>query len=252
MMGVLDGKVALITGAARGIGFAAAKRMGQEGASIVIADIDAPAAEQAADRFQADGINALAIPCDVADAEQVAQLFERAVAHFGRVDILVNNAAVQKIEPLLSKTPETFDRVLAVNLRGPFLCTVAFAKHVQRRGGGGVIINVASALGVRPAPQYADYACAKAGLLALTKVAAQELAPLGIRVNALIPPATRTELNREFFAKPEVVNAIMERLLIKRIAEPDEIADAFIFLASDASRFMTGQALILDGGYLAT
>jgi NAD(P)-dependent dehydrogenase (short-subunit alcohol dehydrogenase family) len=89
-------------------------------------------------------------------------------------------------------------------------------------------------------------------LLALTKVAAQELAPLGIRVNALIPPATRTELNREFFAKPEVVNAIMERLLIKRIAEPDEIADAFIFLASDASRFMTGQALILDGGYLAT
>jgi NAD(P)-dependent dehydrogenase (short-subunit alcohol dehydrogenase family) len=89
-------------------------------------------------------------------------------------------------------------------------------------------------------------------LLALTKVAAQELAPLGIRVNALIPPATRTELNREFFAKPEVVNAIMERLLIKRIAEPDEIADAFVFLASDASRFMTGQALILDGGYLAT
>ncbi|MFA0761493.1 MAG: hypothetical protein HZLCBSQH_001601, partial [Candidatus Fervidibacterota bacterium] len=231
---VLDGKVALITGAARGIGFAAAKRMGQEGASIVIADIDALSAEQAADRFQADGINALAIPCDVADA----QLFERAIAHFGRVDILVNNAAIQKIEPLLAKTPETFDRVLAVNLRGPFLCIVAFAKHVQRRGGGGVIINVASALGIRPAPQYADYACAKAGLLALTKVAAQELAPLDIRVNALIPPATRTELNREFFAKPEVVNAIMERLLIKRIAEPDEIADAFVFLASDASRFM--------------
>ena len=249
---MLAGKVALITGAARGIGFAAAKAMGKVGASIVVADIDAPAGEQAARRLTDEGVTAIALPCDVSDPAQVERLFADAVAHMGRVDILVNNAAIQKIEPLLTKAPETFDRVIAVNLRGPFLCTVSFARHVRQRGGGGVIINVASALGVRPAPQYADYACAKAGLLALTQVAAQELAPLGIRVVALLPPATRTELNREFFAKPEVVNAITERLLIKRIAEPEELGDAFVFLASDAARYMTGTALILDGGYLAT
>ncbi|MCS7222936.1 MAG: SDR family oxidoreductase [Armatimonadetes bacterium] len=249
-MGVLNDKVALVTGAARGIGRAVAKAFSAEGAFVFLVDRDADSVKATAGEMKACGWQVVGLACDISDEEQVRELFEQVCQIRSPVHILVNNAGVQTLEPLLEKKVETWDRTIAINLRGPFLCTQAFARQVGDEGG--VIINVASALAFRPVERYADYIASKAGLIAFTKASALELAPLKIRVNAIVPTITRTELNREVFADASLVQSIMDKLLVKKIAEPDDYASAFIFLASDASQYMTGQVLFLDGGYLTT
>ncbi len=249
-MGILSGKRVLITGGARGIGLAAGKAMVNEGAAVFLVDRDEKALAQALQSLREMGGRVDGFEGDISEWDQVERVFALADERGGPLNVLVNNAAIQFLEPLLDKDLETWERTLKVNLTGPFLCTKAFVRQVGPAGG--VIINVVSALAFRPIDRYSDYVVSKAGLVALTKASALELAPLNIRVNALVPTVTRTELNRDVLADERLVKRIMERLLIKRIADPDDYAEAFLFLASDASRYMTGQVLFMDGGFLGT
>jgi NAD(P)-dependent dehydrogenase (short-subunit alcohol dehydrogenase family) len=249
----LANKVAIVTGAARGIGLAIARRYVDEGARVVLADIDADAGTSAARTLGGeDRVRFLA--CDVGDAKAVGSLVEGARKSFGPVDILVNNAAILVSGDFLDLSEGDFDRVLRVNLKGSFLCGQAVARHmVERVKAGdppGAIVNMSSVNAVFAIPNQVPYSISKGGISQLTKVMALSLAPYGIRVNAIGPGSIMTEMLQTVMDSPEARRRILSRTPLGRVGDPAEIASVAAFLASDDASYITGQTIYADGGRL--
>jgi 3-oxoacyl-[acyl-carrier protein] reductase len=241
--------VAIVTGAGRGIGEAIATALAAEGASVVVADIDGTAARRVADEIIAGGGQAIAIQSDVAEPAQVNALVADTVAQFGRLDVLVNNAGIGSNKPVLETTLEEWELQLRVNLTGTFLCGQAAAKAMLKNQGGR-IVNIASISGQRGGQGRAAYGASKAGVILLTKVMAVELAPLGIRVNAVSPGPVDTDQSRGTHT-PSTRQAYYDRIPIRRYGEREEIAAAVLFLAARESSFVNGHVLNVDGGFNA-
>jgi glucose 1-dehydrogenase len=244
----LQGKVAVVTGAARGIGLAIAQAFVNEGARVVLADWLADDVRREA---AALGSAAHAVPTDVGDAAQVRALASETIRQFGGLDIMVANAAVQAEIPFLDLTEEEFDRVVRVNLKGTFLCGQTAARHMVETGRRGAIVNISSINAVTTHPVLVHYAATKGGIAMLTKGMAVALAPHGIRVNAIGPGTVNTPINANFFSMPGMVDRFLMRTPLGRIAEPEEIARVAVFLASDDASYVTGTTIYADGGRLA-
>ncbi len=245
----LAGAVALVTGSARGIGLATARAFVREGAAVVIADVNAGSAAEAAAGLIRDGGRAMAVAVDVADAASVEAMIAAILGVYGRIDILVNNAGVGGNTPFLDTSLADWNRIIGINLTGAFLVAQGCAREMVRVGGG-KIVNVVSISGQRGGNGRAAYGSAKAGLELLTKVMAVELAPHGINVNAIAPGAVETEMAA--FAHDHATRAAYTGLIpMTRYATPEEIADAAVFLCSDESRYVHGHTLNVDGGFRA-
>lgn len=241
----LDGRVALVTGGSRGIGRSVAETFALSGARVVVASRKAGACEATAAAIRASGGEAIGLPVHMGDLEAIDRLVERTVGEYGALDILVNNAANALALPFGQVTPEAWDKSLNVNLRGPVFLTQAALPHLEASGHASVV-NVASAGAYLFSAFIHMYAGAKAALLAYTRSLAAELAPKGIRVNAIAPGTVDTDMVR---ANSEAAQeAMAAAALLRRAAEPDEIAPLALYLASDASSFMTGATINIDGG----
>jgi NAD(P)-dependent dehydrogenase (short-subunit alcohol dehydrogenase family) len=245
----LADRVAIISGSGRGIGREMARLFSVEGAKVVVADIDADSALATAAVINAAGHVARAATVDIGDPAQVERLIGDTLAHFGRLDVLVNNAGIGLNKPFLATTPAEWEQQLRVNLTGTFLCAQAAARVMVGQGSG-TIVNVASISGQRGGQGRAAYGAAKAGVILLTKVMAVELAPLGIRVNAIAPGPVDTLQSRETHTVA-TRQAYLDRIPIRRYGRREEIAAAALFLASDASSFVVGHVLNVDGGFQA-
>lgn len=247
----LNVNVALVTGAASGIGRETALRFAELGAAVVVADVDPEGGQDTVDQAQASGVDGLFVRCDVSDPQDVARLVQQAVSRFDRLDFAVNNAGIAGPRELLRSYPhEGWDRVLAVNLSGVFYCMQEEIGHMIEQGGS--IVNVASLAGKLGLPNQAAYTASKHAVIGLTRVAAQEVARHNIRVNAVCPAFTETPLFNPLIAgNPGRAEKMLERIPMRRFGKPRDIADAIVWLCSDQSRFITGQAINLDGGMTA-
>lgn len=242
------GKIALVTGAARGIGEAIALTLAREGADVVIVDVDLEGAQRVAQEVEGLGRKTLAIQVDVSQRDDVQRLVSEVVSAFGTISILVNNAGIIRRGTFLEHSPEDWDRVLSVNLGGTFNCTQEVVPLMIKQGGG-KIINISSVVGkmgdLASAPSYGT---SKGAINTFTKSLARELAPYGINVNAVAPHAIETDMSREW--SEEKRRQIVEAIPMKRLGKPQEVAEAVAFLASDGANFITGQILDVNGGYL--
>ncbi|WP_044560201.1 SDR family NAD(P)-dependent oxidoreductase [Azospirillum sp. B4] len=256
----IDGKVAVVTGAARGIGRSVAQIFAKAGAAVVAADILADAARETADLVTAASGRAIAAAVDISDEASVQALYDQATDAFGSVDILIHSAAIFPKYPLLDMTVEQWDRIHAVNMRGSFLTVREGLRRMIAAKRGGAIVNVSSVSGERAVVFHnAAYNASKAGLTNLTRTSALEAGPHGIRVNAVLPGGTATEGAREATADMrarglEVGGPITQpgRVPLGMMGQPEDIAHACLFLASPAARAITGQALAVDGGFLVS
>ncbi|MGE5512389.1 MAG: SDR family NAD(P)-dependent oxidoreductase [Bacteroidota bacterium] len=242
---------ALVTGGGSGIGREVAWAFGAEGAHVAVADIDQRAAERTVQEIRDRGGSAQAFALDVTDAKAVSAFVESAVSRLGRADILVNSAGVREIRPVLELPLEEWNRVMAVNITGVFLCSQAFARHLTGAGKRGAIVNLASTLGVVAAPNRAAYTASKHAVVGLTKEMAMELGEKGVRVNAVGPGVIRTPLTERYFQDAEYAQRVRDLHVLGRWGEPNEIAKAILFLASDDASFITGTTLLIDGGWTA-
>jgi NAD(P)-dependent dehydrogenase (short-subunit alcohol dehydrogenase family) len=254
-MGTLDGKVAIITGAASGMGRATALLFAREGAKVVAADVDVAGGRQTVAHIEDGGGTACFVPTDVARAADVERLVQTAVATYGRLDILFNNAGIEGEVgvPTADCSEENWDRIMAVNLKGVFL-GMKYAIPELIRGGGGVIISTASLAGLVGVPGMPAYTAAKGGVVQLTKAAALEYAAQNIRVNCICPGAVTTAMTAriaEQRRERDMERPVRPANPMGRAADPEEIARVALFLASDASSYMTGVALPVDGGSYA-
>ena len=242
-------KTVLVTGAARGIGLATAKRFLADGWRVALLDIDG---ENLQRTFKALGKPevTMAITCDVADAAGVARAIDTVAEKFGRLDALVNNAGIAIFKPILEVTYEDWQRVLAVNLTGPFLCTQA-AAPLLRDSGGGAIVNITSISGLRASTLRTAYGTSKAGLAHLTKQQAVELAALGIRVNAVAPGPVDTAMAKAVHT-PEIRQDYHDHMPLNRYGFEEELAETIYFLCSERASYITGQILAVDGGFDST
>ena len=238
-------KVALVTGAARGIGLATAKRFLADGWRVALLDIERQLLDDAVAAL-ADPGHTLAIHCDVSDAAAVADAIAALQARFGRLDALVNNAGIAVFAPLLETEDQDWNRVLAVNLTGPFLCTKAAAPLMREHGGA--IVNITSISAVRASTLRSAYGTSKAGLAHLTKQLAVELASLGIRVNAVAPGPVDTAMAKAVHS-PEIRADYHDAIPLNRYGLEEELAEAIFFLCSDRASYITGQILAVDGGF---
>jgi NAD(P)-dependent dehydrogenase (short-subunit alcohol dehydrogenase family) len=242
----LDGKVALVTGGSKGLGRAMALGFAAAGADVVVASRKAAACEEVAAQIRALGRRAAAVACHVGSWVECEELVDRTLAEMGRLDVLVNNAGIAPVPPSLDAvTEELFDKTVAVNLKGPLRLSGVASRHMTE---GGSIINISSVASVRPSPHTVVYAAAKAGLNVLTKASSQELGPRGIRVNCIICGTFHTDSFDRSLPTADMAEAMAARLPLGRIASADEIVGTALFLASDASSYMTGALLSLDGG----
>lgn len=241
----LKNKIAIVTGAARGIGRAIALRLAEAGADVVVSDIVMEGANEVAKQIHDMGRRSLAFAADVANMVQAEQLVDAAVKEFGRVDILVNNAGITRDNLLLRMDENEWDTVIAVNLKGAFNCIKAVTRPMMKQRSG-KIINMASVVGIIGNAGQANYAASKAGLIGLTKSAAKELASRNIQVNAVAPGYIETDMTKNL---PETAKqAFLTLIPCKRPGQPQEVADVVLFLASPLSDYITGQVIHVDGG----
>jgi len=250
----LDGKVTLVTGGYGGIGEAVCRGLAAVGAKVVIAGRNGEKAEQLASSLKQDGCDAYSIAFDAVNLLEIRQMVDDTVGHYGRLDILVNCIGLNREEKLLDVTEENFDFVYSSNLKSAFFLAQAAAKHMVAQGQGGKQVHLGSVrtqLGLR-GRGYAAYCAAKGGLGIMCKQLAAELAPDNINVNVVAPTFVRTEQVAAMLADPQFYDALTARIPLGRIAEPDDVMQAILFLVSPASNFITGQTLYLDGGITAT
>ena len=244
----LGTKTAAITGAGSGMGRATARLFAERGADVAVIDIDGEAAEETVSLIGEDGGSAIAVTADSSEAADVEAFVDRTASAFGGIDVLHNNAGIpQESTPVEDVTEATWDRIQAVNLKSTFL-GAKYAVPEMRAGGGGVILNTASTAGIRPRTGLSAYCASKGGMITLTKQLAHELAEDDIRVNAICPVATDTDMLPEFAAGDLSVESMRETIPLGRLAEATDIAHAAAFLASDEASMVTGTALEVDGG----
>jgi glucose 1-dehydrogenase len=245
----LLGRRALVTGANSGIGQGIALRLALEGASVVVNYLeDREAAEEVVRQIKDAGVNGLAIRADVADENQVDEMFGRVSDELGGLDILVNNAGMEMHHPFLEMPLDDWQRVLDVDLTGPFLCAQRAARLMTKAGRGGSIVQITSVHQIIPWGGYAHYCAAKAGLAMLTKTIALELATAGVRVNSVAPGAIETPINKDVWSDPEMKRDLLEKIPTRRVGQVEEIASVVAFLCSDEASYMTGATVYVDGG----
>ncbi|MDW7681447.1 MAG: 3-oxoacyl-[acyl-carrier-protein] reductase, partial [bacterium] len=241
----MNQKVVVVTGAARGIGRAIAEKFGQLGYNIVICDVDKDLVTGTAKEIGNSGVKALGMKVDVTQMVEVENLFEKTIAAYGRVDVLVNNAGITRDTLLIRMQENDWDAVIAVNLKGTFNCTKAAAKIMMKQRSG-AIVNIASVVGVMGNVGQANYAASKGGVISLTKSAAKELGSRGITVNAVAPGYIETDMTKKLSA--EVKQAFLNLIPLKRPGTPEDVADVVAFIASPAARYISGQVIQIDGG----
>ena len=246
----LENKVAIVTGAAQGIGKAIALQMAVEGASVVIADIDAELGEKTTSEITSAQGKAIFVQTDVSNQAQVEAAVQKAISEFGKLDIMVNNAGIINRDSVLEVSSEDWARVFSVNVNGTYHGTVAAGKHMVERGKGGHILNLASPNGVMGLYNRSAYAATKGAIMAYTRCCATELAQYGIQVNGIAPGFTNTEINANFFT-PQVLNSLQFRVPVNRVAEPEEIGKSAVALVSGDFPYMNGQIVFVDGGWSA-
>jgi len=244
----LAGQVAIVTGAARGLGRAIAETLAQSGAKVACVDVKAELLAETVSAIQAAGGTAMAWTCDVTDSERVSAVVEEVATTWGGVHILVNNAGITKDTLIMRMKDEQWDAVIGINLRGTFLFTRTASRYLMKAERGR-IINIASVSGITGNPGQANYSASKAGIIGLTRTVAKELAGRNITVNAVAPGFIATEMTAAL--REEIVAEVKKRIPLGRMGQPQDVADAVLFLASPAADFITGHVLTVDGGLTA-
>lgn len=245
----LEGKVAIITGGSRGIGEAIALGYAAHGARVVVASRKLDGVSEVAARIQATGGEAMAMACHTGKPEQIQALIAATIERFGKVDILVNNAATNPhFGPMLTADDGAFQKTFEVNLKGYFDAARAVAQHLSGRNAQGAIVNVASVVALGAAPLQGIYAMTKAAVVSMTQTLAYELGPVGIRVNAIAPGLIKTRFSSALVDNPDIHQRVVDRTPLGRVGVPEEIVAGAVYLASDAASFVTGHTLVIDGG----
>ncbi len=247
----LQGKVAIVTGSASGIGQAIATVFARQGAAVVVDYVGKPGtADDTLSKIKAIGGKAIAVAADVSNPQQVQAMIDQTVAAFGGLDIFINNAGIEFKHPFLEFPVEQFQKIMAVNLQGPFVCCQAAARQMVKQGRGGRIINISSIHEDLPMPTNAPYCATKGGLRMLTRTIAVELAPHKITVNNIGPGAIFTPIDADVEANKAMEDALMAEIPLGRWGKPEEVANLAVFLASDDAAYMTGSTCFIDGGML--
>lgn len=249
----LKGKVAIITGARRGMGKSHAMKLAKAGAKVVVSDISEEDCQKVVEEIKKNGGEAIAIKCDVTKKEEVDSLVKKTIKRFSKVDVLVNNAGICQFKPFLELTEEEWDRTLDINLKGYFLCAQAVAKEMAKQKTG-VIVNIASVASGQVGfgmATIAHYCASKGGIIAMTEALAVELAPFGIRVNAVAPGMIETPMIDSVKQDPKMMKAMLAKVPMHRVGKPEEVANLVLFLASEQSSYITGSTVVVDGGWLA-
>lgn len=250
----LKGKVAIITGARRGMGRTHAITLAKAGAKVVVSDISLEDCQEVVEEIKEAKGEAMAVKCDVSKKEEVDEMIKKVVEKWGKVDILVNNAGIVQFVPFLEMREEDWDKTLDINLKGYFLCAQAAAKEMVKQKSG-VIINIASvAMGQQGVgfPNIVHYCASKGGIVGMTEALAVELASYNIRVNAISPGMIETPMIDSVKQDPKMMEAMLARVPMHRVGRPEEVSNLVLFLASDVSSYMTGSTVVIDGGWLAT
>ena len=246
----LSGKVALVTGASRGIGEEIAKLLAQQGAHIIVSSRRIDSCQAIVDQIVSEGGSAQAIACHVGEMDQIETIFSAIKEQYGKLDILINNAAANPYFGHILDTPlGAFEKTVDVNLRGYFYMSVEAGK-IMKGNGGGSIVNIASVNGVIPGDMQGVYSITKAGVISMTKAFAKECAEMGIRVNAILPGFTDTKFASALVKNPEILSKLMTHIPMKRVAQPSEMAGTALYLVSNAASYTTGTCINVDGGYL--